>query len=56
MNRWICMDCRNEVELDGHGRCGHCDSEAVDLVEGDNDITHSFSISKASAPSSQATA
>jgi hypothetical protein len=32
MNRWWCMDCRSEVKLGKHGRCGHCDSEAVDPI------------------------
>jgi hypothetical protein len=32
MNRWWCMDCRSEVKLDKHGRCGYCDSEAVDPI------------------------
>ena len=32
MNRWWCMDCRLPVELDKHGRCGSCESEAVDAV------------------------
>ena len=29
MNHWWCMDCRIEVDLDRHGRCGSCESEAV---------------------------
>jgi Zn finger protein HypA/HybF involved in hydrogenase expression len=33
MNRWWCMDCHSEVKLGKHGRCGHCDSEAVDPIE-----------------------
>ena len=33
MNRWHCMDCRSEVDLDRHGRCGCCGSEAVDSME-----------------------
>jgi hypothetical protein len=32
MNRWWCMDCRSAVELDKHGRCGSCESEAVDSM------------------------
>jgi hypothetical protein len=32
MNRWWCMDCRSPVELDKHGRCGSCESEAVDSM------------------------
>jgi len=30
LNRWWCMDCRSTVNLDRHGRCGSCESEAVD--------------------------
>ena len=30
MNHWWCMDCRSAVDLDTHGRCGSCESEAVD--------------------------
>ena len=33
MNRWWCMDCRAAVELNRHGRCGCCESEAIDLME-----------------------
>jgi hypothetical protein len=32
MNRWWCMDCRSPVELDKHGRCGSCESEAIDSL------------------------
>jgi hypothetical protein len=30
MSSWWCMDCLADVELNEHGRCGCCDSEAVD--------------------------
>jgi hypothetical protein len=30
MNCWWCMDCRSVVDLDRHGRCEGCESEAVD--------------------------
>jgi hypothetical protein len=33
MNRWWCMDCRTVVELNKHGRCARCESEAVDSME-----------------------
>jgi ABC-type ATPase with predicted acetyltransferase domain len=33
MNLWWCMDCRAAVELNRHGRCWCCESEAVDLME-----------------------
>ena len=39
MNRWWCMDCRLEVELDSHGRCGSCESEAVDPLNQQNGLT-----------------
>ena len=29
MNLWWCMDCLAPVELDTHGRCESCASEAV---------------------------
>jgi hypothetical protein len=30
IDSWWCMDCRTVVELDVHGRCAICESEAVD--------------------------
>lgn len=33
VDRWWCMDCRSAVELDRHGRCACCKSEAVDSME-----------------------
>jgi len=44
MNRWWCMDCRAIVELDKHGRCGCCESEAVDLMEQAGILTGPVSI------------
>lgn len=32
MDSWWCMDCRSVVELNKHGRCGCCESEAVDPI------------------------
>lgn len=29
--RWWCLDCRGPVELNVTGRCGVCDSDAVDV-------------------------
>jgi hypothetical protein len=43
MKRWWCMDCRNPVELNRHGRCECCESEAVDLIDSENEITCSVS-------------
>ena len=34
MNRqWWCANCRAPMELDTHGRCGTCGSDAVDGIE-----------------------
>lgn len=35
IKRWWCMDCRSAVNLDKHGRCESCASEAVDLFNPD---------------------
>jgi hypothetical protein len=29
---WWCVDCRTPIELDKHGRCGVCGSNAVDSM------------------------
>lgn len=56
MNRWFCMDCRNKVQIDRHGRCGTCDSEAVILAEHQNDVNGSVSEVRMDAPTPQACA
>jgi len=33
MELWWCLDCRVRVELNRHGRCQLCNSEAVDTME-----------------------
>ena len=33
MEPWWCLDCRTRVELNRHGRCQCCGSEAVDSME-----------------------
>jgi hypothetical protein len=33
MELWWCLDCRSRVELNRHGRCQICGSEAVDSME-----------------------
>ena len=33
MELWWCLDCRTRVELNRHGRCQCCDSDAVDTME-----------------------
>jgi len=45
------MDCRKKVEADKHGRCGHCDSEAIVLEGPEIDLTVSFSIDNSSSAS-----
>jgi len=32
--QWCCVSCLTEIELDTHGRCGSCGSDAVDRVGG----------------------
>jgi len=36
IHSWWCMDCRTGVELDVHGRCATCESEAVDPSRSDS--------------------
>jgi hypothetical protein len=43
MKRWYCMDCRSAVELNKHGRCEGCESEAVDLIGSTDDVNRSVS-------------
>jgi Zn finger protein HypA/HybF involved in hydrogenase expression len=43
MKHWWCMECQAEVGLSKHGKCGNCDSEAVDLLPKDDDLTCSSS-------------
>jgi Zn finger protein HypA/HybF involved in hydrogenase expression len=52
MKRWWCMDCRGEVEMDRHGRCGVCESEAVILAESDSELNGSVPVVKVEAPGS----
>ena len=56
MKRWICMDCRKSVELDKHGRCGHCTSEAVILAKETNHLSGSVSMAQEVCSTSQASA
>jgi hypothetical protein len=30
--QWCCVSCLAEMELDTHGRCGSCGSDAVDRI------------------------
>jgi hypothetical protein len=54
MKRWFCMDCRNKVEIDRHGRCGTCDSEAVVLATAENDLNGSVSMAEMACSATQA--
>ncbi len=56
MNRWYCMDCKSEVELDRHGRCGSCESEAVDSMEQRGGLTGVISMAQPEASASSAAA
>jgi hypothetical protein len=56
MNRWFCIDCRNQVETDRHGRCGVCDSEAVILAKPETEISGSVSMVNMDVPTSRACA
>ena len=31
--QWWCVSCLTQIELDHHGRCGNCGSDAVDRIE-----------------------
>jgi hypothetical protein len=52
MNRWWCMDCRSAVDLDRHGRCEGCESEAVDSFNPGNAQATSGSVSGQAATNS----
>ena len=54
MNLWWCMDCRAAVELNRHGRCGCCDSEAVDLMEEKSAVSSTVSMPNAETMSAGA--
>jgi hypothetical protein len=43
MKHWWCAECQAEVGLGKHGRCATCDSEAVDLLPNDGELTRSVS-------------
>jgi hypothetical protein len=56
MKRWWCMDCRNAVTLDKHGRCGNCESEAIDLIDEKNNLGGAMSENRLSNGATQASA
>ncbi|MFZ0638596.1 MAG: hypothetical protein WA020_16400 [Candidatus Acidiferrales bacterium] len=35
---WWCVDCRVPTDLDRHGRCGTCGSDAVDMMSRPNQL------------------
>lgn len=35
---WWCADCRVPTDLDRHGRCGICSSDAVDMMSRPNKL------------------
>jgi hypothetical protein len=39
MKHWWCMECQQKVGLGKHGRCEFCESEAVDLLPKDGELT-----------------
>jgi hypothetical protein len=43
MKHWWCMECQAKVGLNKHGRCESCDSEGVDLLGGESEISPSAS-------------
>jgi hypothetical protein len=43
MKHWWCMECQVEVELNKHGRCGICESEGVDLLSAEGELSSTVS-------------
>ncbi len=31
--QWWCVSCLTQIQLDNHGRCSNCGSDAVDRIE-----------------------
>jgi hypothetical protein len=56
MKRWWCMDCRNAVTLNKHGRCGNCESEAIDLIDEKNNLAGAMPTDQISTGATQASA
>ncbi|HEV2340920.1 MAG TPA: hypothetical protein VGS15_03875 [Candidatus Acidoferrales bacterium] len=38
--KWWCADCRVPINLDRHGRCDSCGSDAVDMMLHPNRVGH----------------
>lgn len=43
MKLWWCVECEQLVGLSEHGRCEICESEAVDLIATESDLSHPVS-------------
>jgi hypothetical protein len=43
MKHWWCMECQEKVELNKHGRCEICGSEAIDSMWTECDLTRPVS-------------
>ena len=39
MKLWWCMECQTKVELNKQGRCEVCDSEGVDSICADGELS-----------------
>ncbi len=44
MKLWWCMECQTEVELNRQGRCENCDSEGVDLLLSESELSSTGSM------------
>jgi hypothetical protein len=56
MKHWWCMECQTKVELNRQGRCDVCDSEGVDLLCAEDELSSSVSITTADSDSAAASA
>jgi Zn finger protein HypA/HybF involved in hydrogenase expression len=56
MKHWWCMECQTKVELNRQGRCDVCDSEGVDLLCTEDELSSSVSITTADPDSAAASA
>jgi hypothetical protein len=43
MKHWWCVECQEKVRLGKHGRCEICESEAVDLLPTDGELSRQVS-------------
>jgi hypothetical protein len=43
MKHWWCAECQAEVGLSKHGRCAICNSEAVDLLATNDELSRPVS-------------